>query len=64
MFFDEIDDDLFEELKEIMDSGVDYVECSNPNCTNHGTVEPDGDYPCDVCGEGRLTSRLITFGFI
>lgn len=50
-----------EELEQIMNDGVAEVKCGS--CGEGATVEPDGDYPCE-CGEGRLTSPLITMGII
>ena len=37
-------------------------ECSE--CGYSQTVEPDGDYPCPECGEGRIQSVLIKYGMI
>lgn len=33
-------------------------------CGYATTVEPDADYPCPECGEGRLQSVLIQQGLI
>ena len=51
-----------EELERIMFDGVAEVECEA--CGHGATVEPDGDYPCPECGEGRLVSPLILEGLI
>ena len=45
----------------IMD-GVCEGECAE--CGHSQTVEPDGDYPCPECGEGRLQSILMKHGLI
>lgn len=51
-----------EELEQIMHDGMADVECEV--CGHCATVEPDGDYPCPECGEGRLVSPLILEGLI
>lgn len=51
-----------DELEAIMMDGVAEVECSK--CGHGATIEPDGDYPCPECGEGRLVSPLILEGLI
>jgi hypothetical protein len=51
-----------EELEQIMSEGVAHVECAE--CGYSDTIEPDGDYPCPECGEGRLVSPLILAGLI
>jgi len=51
-----------EELERIMDEGMVDVECEV--CGESDTIEPDGDYPCTECGEGRLVSPLILEGLI
>jgi rubrerythrin len=51
-----------DELEAIMNEGVAEVEC--PVCGYFATVEPDADYPCPECGEGRLVSPLIEEGLI
>ena len=51
-----------EELERIMWDGKVDVDCT-AGCGESGTVEPDGDYPCE-CGEGRLVSPLILEGLI
>lgn len=38
------------------------VECDA--CGHCATVEPDADYECYECGEGRLTSPLVEEGLI
>lgn len=49
-------------LERIMDRGSVDVECS-AECGNAATIEPDADYECE-CGDGRLTSPLVTAGLI
>lgn len=51
-----------EDLEEIMCNGVAEVACDK--CGHEATIEPDGDYPCPECGEGRLVSPLIVEGLI
>ena len=51
-----------EELEQIISEGVAEVEC--PKCGCWATIEPDADYPCPECGEGRLVSPLILAGLI
>jgi rubrerythrin len=50
------------ELEQIMWDGVAEVEC--PACGYFATIEPDADYPCPECEEGRLTSPLVAEGLI
>ena len=51
-----------EDLEQIMSEGLAEVECS-AECGEYATVEPDGDYPCP-CGQGRLMSPLVFYGYI
>jgi len=53
--------DRLGEFERIMDRGYAYVTCDE--CGFDAQVEPDCDEPCP-CGEGRLTSPLITEGLI
>lgn len=53
-----------EELERIMWDGMVTVDCTNPDCGEAATVEPDADYECYHCGEGRLVSPLVTEGLI
>ena len=46
----------------VYDGETDYVECDN--CNYSTAIEPDGDYPCPECGEGRITSTLMKYGLI
>mgnify|MGYP003643477475 CR=1 FL=1 len=46
----------------VLDQGFDDAECDA--CGYARTVEPDGDYPCPECGEGRLQSCLVRDGII
>jgi len=59
MDFEDYDE---EALEEIISEGVASVECTN--CERTVRIEPDGDYPCPHCGEGRVTSPLILLGWI
>lgn len=58
--FDDFD---IEELEAIMRDGMVDVECT-AGCGHWATIEPDGDYVCAECGEGRLVSPLILAGLI
>jgi hypothetical protein len=51
-----------EELERIMWEGVADVECAV--CGYGARIEPDADYPCPECEEGRLVSPLILEGLI
>lgn len=51
-----------EELQHIMSEARVDVDCTA--CGYGDTIEPDGDYLCPECGEGRLTSPLVTLGLI
>ena len=51
-------DDL-QELMDIMDEGIAYVEC---DCGASYTLEPDGHTQCE-CGR-RVESPLIALGII
>lgn len=53
-----------EDLEQIMHDGMAEVECTNADCGEWATVEPDADYACYRCGEGKLTSPLVTEGLI
>lgn len=50
-------------LERILDEGSVDVSCT-AKCGNTATVEPDADYECAECGEGRLTSPLVRLGLI
>ena len=52
-----------EELEEIMFNGFADVECT-AGCGESGRVEPDADYKCSECDEGRLVSPLVIMGMI
>ena len=52
-----------EELELIMSDGMADVDCT-AGCGYGGMVEPDADYPCPDCGEGRLISPLVEAGLI
>lgn len=49
-------------FERIMSDGFEDVEC--PECGEFSRVEPDADYPCPECNEGRLQSSLIIEGLI
>jgi len=51
-----------EELERIMFDGIAEVECEG--CGYEATIEPDADYPCPECPDGRLVSPLILEGLI
>jgi len=53
-------------IEEAMEQWEAYgtVEGECDSCGHTDTVEPDGDYPCSECGEGRLQSPLIKYGMI
>lgn len=51
-----------EELERIMADGFAEVDC--PSCGYGARIEPDADYPCPECKEGRLVSPLIEEGLI
>lgn len=46
----------------IFDMAHDTAECSV--CGYSQDVEPDADYPCPECNEGRLVSSLRRAGMI
>lgn len=46
----------------VMQQGFDDAECGE--CGYAARVEPDGDYACPECGDGRLRSSLIDEGLI
>lgn len=50
-------------LEKILEDGVVTVKCS-AKCGHSAEVEPDADYECGECGEGRLTSPLVRLGLI
>ena len=52
--------DRFERI--VFDLENDYAECSE--CGHEQEVEPDADYPCPECNEGRLTSSMRKAGLI
>jgi hypothetical protein len=51
-----------EEIEQVMMQGYADVDCTS--CGHSARVEPDGDYPCEECGVGRLTSPLVAGGLI
>lgn len=51
-----------QELWDIMYNGVAEVECAE--CGYCATIEPDGDYDCPECEEGRLVSPMVELGVI
>ena len=51
-----------DELEVIMFDGA--CEATREVCGHTDTIEPDGDYECPECGEGRLTSPLIIMEMI
>jgi hypothetical protein len=60
-----IDDNTLEELEAaVFGEELPVVECTNPDCGHVQEVEPDADYPCPVCKEGRLVSPLRALGLI
>ena len=46
----------------VFDEQNDWAECGE--CGYTQDVEPDADYPCPECKEGRLTSNLRRMGLI
>ena len=48
---------MLELFQEIMMQGFADVDCTV--CEHAARIEPDGDYLCPECKEGRLTSPLI-----
>ena len=52
-----------ERCEQVMRDGMADVECTD-GCGYWSTVEPDADYACHECGEGRLVSPLILHGLI
>jgi hypothetical protein len=53
-----------EVAEQIMWEGMVEVDCTNTECDESRTIEPDGNYVCSVCGKGRLVSPLILWGMI
>ena len=61
--FDYISDEEMDRLERLVyDEEMDYTECEK--CGYSTVIEPDGDYPCPECGEGRITSTLMKYGLI
>lgn len=52
----------FEYFEEIMSEGAVDVDCTE--CGHAARIEPDGDYPCTECADGRLVSPLVEAGLI
>jgi Zn finger protein HypA/HybF involved in hydrogenase expression len=50
------------QCEEAMMDGTCEGECAE--CGHTQTVEPDGDYPCPECKEGRIQSVLVKYGMI
>ena len=48
---------------EILREGL-YYDGACDVCGYGCSIEPDADYDCPECGEGRLTSPLVTWGLI
>lgn len=57
-----MEDRELEEMRKIMWDGYADVECTE--CGYCSRVEPDADYECPECEEGRLVSPLIVRGLI
>jgi ribosomal protein S27E len=51
-----------EHFKRIMWDGFVDVDCTD--CDHAERIEPDGDYPCTECADGRLVSPLVEAGLI
>jgi len=58
--FDDFDLELAQQINY---DGFADVECS-AGCGHAARIEPDADYECPECGEGRLTSPLRAWGII
>ena len=59
-----MDDDIdFELLEQVMMDGYAEVDC-NAGCGYSARIEPDADYPCHECKEGRLVSPMVEAGII
>lgn len=55
----------WEELEELFDADDDSVFCTSCTvCGEEYDVEPDADFLCGQCGEGRVQSPLIRLGVI
>jgi len=50
-------------LMQIDWDGYADVDCTE-GCGHSARIEPDGDYECPECKEGRLVSPLIVEGLI
>lgn len=58
-----IDEDTMQELEDIVfDRNHAHATCNN--CGHSQDVEPDANYPCPECNEGRLRSQLVMYGLI
>ena len=52
----------YHDLEKVMMDGYADVDCTE--CDHAARIEPDGDYPCTECADGRLVSPLIEAGLI
>ena len=51
-----------QEIEQAMADSVCVGECQE--CGYSQDVEPDGNYPCPECGDGKLQSPLVKYGII
>jgi len=56
-------DELIDEMRGQM-FGTGHYSARCGECGYEQDVEPDADYPCPECSEGRLQSALIKMGMI
>ena len=52
----------YHECEKVMMEGQADVECDK--CGHCARIEPDGDYPCTACSNGRLVSPLVIAGLV
>tara|TARA_R100001129_G_scaffold1171_2_gene1018 strand:+ start:2218 stop:2823 length:606 start_codon:yes stop_codon:yes gene_type:complete len=43
---------------QMFDVALTYADCDAPGCGYTACVEPDADYPCPECDEGRIVSPI------
>jgi len=55
-------EDIQEAMEEILERGCCEAACNK--CGYVATVEPDGDYICPECEQGRIQSPLVEAGMI
>ena len=60
---DYISEDQMQELEDIIFDRC-HASATCDHCGYTQEVEPDADYPCMECGEGRLISPLRKLGLI